>query len=72
MKKEYCDRCKEEIGIWPINKIECKREEMAITKELFEKKVCEKCMNDLINIMDYECSRYKLVTKIVLNSEVGE
>lgn len=72
MKKEYCDRCKEEFKEWPIYRIECKKENYSIERLNFSKKVCEKCMNELLNIIDYECNRYKLETKIVLNSEVGE
>ena len=71
MNKVYCDRCKKDLGNLKtyelvdlqINDLK----EHAINNEKgleYHKTICPNCAIDLMNIIDIECDRYKLITKV--------
>jgi len=69
MLKRFCDRCKKEIdGLSrsiSISKERCLLPE----EELYKKEICEECANDFMNMIDYECGRYKLGTVTTISKE---
>lgn len=71
MNKTYCDRCKKdldnlksfELVNLKINDLKeyAKDNEKGIN---YSKVFCPSCAIDLMNIIDIECNRYKLITKV--------
>lgn len=71
MRKTYCDRCKKDLSNlkWSelvnlkINDLKeyAKDNEKCID---YNKVLCQSCATDLMNIIDIECDRYKLITKV--------
>ena len=75
MNKIYCDRCKKDLGNFKsyelVNlKINDLKEYATNMEEGidYNKVLCPSCAIDLMNIIDIECDRYKLIT----NVEEGE
>ena len=71
MNKIYCDRCKKDIGNLKtyelINLQINDLKEYATNNEKgidYHKTLCPECSIDLMNIIDIECDRYKLITKV--------
>lgn len=71
MKKVYCDRCKKDIG--KLKSYELINLQINDLKEYdtnddkginYHKTICPKCAIDLMNIINIECDRYKLITKV--------
>ncbi|MDO4282371.1 MAG: hypothetical protein Q4D02_01930 [Clostridia bacterium] len=74
MLKRFCDRCKKEIPELnheernlSIN--ECKKHTY---KTHIDKYLCEECMNDFINYIEYECNRYKLGSIVTISKEADD
>ena len=74
MLKRFCDRCKKEIKRLSleernisINEYKENRYEKHIDKYL-----CEECMNDFINYIEYECDRYILRPAVIVSKEVDD
>ena len=63
MEKCFCDRCKKCMDEIPVksNRI-LKIEKTGMINYGYEmrKFLCEECANDIMNMVDYECDRYKL------------
>lgn len=71
MNKIYCDRCKKDLGNLKsyelVNlKINDLKEYVTNMEESidYNKVLCPSCAIDLMNIIDIECDRYKLITKV--------
>ena len=71
MNKVYCDRCKKDIGNLKsyelVNLQINDLKEYATNNEKgidYHKTLCPECSIDLMNIIDIECDRYKLITKV--------
>ena len=71
MNKVYCDRCKKDIGHLKgyelVNLQINDLKEYATNNERsidYHKTLCPECAIDLMNIIDIECDRYKLITKV--------
>ena len=71
MNKVYCDRCKKDIGT--LKTYELVNLQINDLKEYatnddkginYHKTICPECVIDLMNIIDIECDRYKLITKV--------
>lgn len=67
MRKRFCDRCKEELKNEEDNYIKIVEDnykeekcEVVINKEL-----CKSCMEDLVNMVNFECNRYTLKTEVI-------
>lgn len=76
MNKIYCDRCKKDLGNFKsyelVNlKINDLKEYATNMEEGidYNKVLCPSCAIDLMNIIDIECDRYKLITKV--EEEIG-
>lgn len=71
MNKVYCDRCKRDLGILKtyelVNLQMNDLKEYATTNDRgidYHKTICPDCAIDIMNIIDIECDRYKLITKV--------
>lgn len=71
MNKVYCDRCKKDIGnlkTYELVNLQINDlKEYATNNEKgidYHKTLCPECSTDLMNIIDIECDRYKLITKV--------
>ena len=71
MKKIYCDRCKIDMGYLKtyelVNLQINDLKEYATNDEKgidYHKIICPECAVDLMNVIDIECDRYKLITKV--------
>ena len=71
MNKVYCDRCKKDMGYlktYELVDLQIKDlKEYALNNEQginYNKTICPECAVDLMNIIDIECDRYKLITKV--------
>ena len=71
MNKVYCDRCKKDLGNLRsyelVNLQISDLKEYALNNEKginYNKVICPECAVDLMNIIDIECDRYKLITKV--------
>lgn len=71
MRKTYCDRCKKDLSNLKcyelVNlKINDLKEYAKDTEKGidYNKVFCQSCAIDLMNIIDIECDRYKLITKV--------
>ena len=71
MNKVYCDRCKKDLGnLKHYELVNLKIEDLkeyALNDEKgiqYSKTLCPSCSIDIINIIDSECDRYKLITKV--------
>ena len=71
MNKVYCDRCKKDMGY--LKTYELANLQINDLKEYatnndkgidYRKTLCPECVIDLMNIIDIECDRYKLITKV--------
>ena len=71
MNKIYCDRCKKDLG--NLKSYEVVNLQINDLKEYvtnmeegidYNKVLCPSCAIDLMNIIDIECDRYKLITKV--------
>ena len=71
MYKVYCDRCKRDLG--NLKSYEVVNLQINDLKEYatndekgiyYHKTICPECAVDLMNIIDIECDRYKLTTKV--------
>lgn len=71
MNKVYCDRCKKDIG--KLKSYELVNLQINDLKEYatnnekgidYRRTLCPECSIDLMNIIDIECDRYKLITKV--------
>lgn len=71
MNKVYCDRCKKDIG--KLKSYELVNLQINDLKEYatnnekgidYRRTLCPECVIDLMNIIDIECDRYKLITKV--------
>lgn len=68
MTKKYCDRCKKEMGE-PVKEITFTEEIMSVNVEIYKKEICKECMNDFINMVEYECDRYVLKPTVIVSKE---
>lgn len=72
MEKCFCDRCKKCMDEVPVksNRI-LKIEIPGMMKYEYEmrKFLCKECANDIMNIIDYECDRYKLNSIVEVSKE---
>ena len=71
MNKVYCDRCKKDVGNLKtcelVNLQINDLKEYATNNEKgidYHKTLCPECTIDIMNIIDIECDRYKLITKV--------
>ena len=71
MNKVYCDRCKRELGNLKTYEVvnlqinDLKEYATNDEKSLeYHKTICLDCAIDIMNIIDIECDRYKLITKV--------
>lgn len=71
MNKVYCDKCKKDIGNLKsyelVNLQVNDLKAYATNNEKgidYHKTLCQECAIDLMNIIDFECDRYKLITKV--------
>ena len=71
MNKVYCDRCKKDMGYlknYELVDLQIKDlKEYALNNEKginYNKTICPECAIDLMNIIDIECDKYKLITKV--------
>ena len=71
MNKVYCDRCKKDIGnlkTYELVNLQINDlKEYATNNEKsidYRRTLCPECAIDLMNIIDIECDRYKLITKV--------
>lgn len=80
MNVEFCDRCKKRIEKGEITdslKIEKGYSPNMITTSLLnhiamDKNICKNCTNDIMNIIDYECDRFKLDTMVTVSKEANQ
>lgn len=68
MNVKFCDRCKRKINSDENSKLTIIN--YSTGKYLLDKEMCEECTNDIINMIEYECGRYKLDTVIKISKEV--
>ena len=71
MNKVYCDRCKKDLGklksyeLIDLRIRDFKTYDTNNEKSInYHKTICPGCAIDLMNIIDIECDRYKLITKV--------
>ena len=71
MNKVYCDRCKKDMGYLKTYELVNLKindlKEYALNNEQginHNKTICPECAIDLMNIIDIECDRYKLIMKV--------
>lgn len=71
MNKVYCDRCKKDIGNLKSYELvnlqinDLKEYALSNAKNIdYHKTICPDCATDIMNIIDIECDRYKLITKV--------
>lgn len=66
MNVKFCDRCKRKIKYNEVNDVFIRN---YVTDCLLRKEICEECTNDIINMIKYECDRYKLDTVVTISKE---
>ena len=66
MNVKFCDRCKRKIKYNEVNDVFIRN---YATDCLLRKEICEECTNDIINMIEYECDRYKLDTVVTISKE---
>ena len=67
MNVSFCDRCKRKINSDENNRLAIIN--YPTEKCLLDKEMCEECANDIANMIEYECDRYKLDTVIRISKE---
>ena len=68
MNVKFCDRCKRKINSDEKNKLTIIN--YSTVGYLLDKEMCEECTNNIINMIECECDRYKLDTVIRISKEV--
>ena len=66
MNVKFCDRCKRKIKYNEVSDVFIRN---YVTDCLLRKEICEECANDFINMIEYECGRYKLDTIVRVSKE---
>lgn len=70
MMKYFCDRCKKDIGDLKVyEQVSLKIEDLKryATEEdgiEYHKTLCPECAVDIMNIVDFECTKYELKTSV--------
>lgn len=73
MTKHFCDRCKKEINNKIKRKINIFEEKPFCPAENYiDRALCEECMNDFINMVNYECDRYVLRPTVLISKEADD
>ena len=68
MLKRICDRCKLEIKEdEKMNHLYVDEYGKASYKKSIE--ICDSCMNDFVNMIEYECEIYKIDTVVTISKE---
>jgi len=70
MDIKFCDRCKKNIDNIPLRSLFTLRI-VKTNSDISEmrKTFCEECANDIMNLIDYECDRYRLDSVVVVSKE---
>lgn len=73
MTKHFCDRCKKEIDEKIERKINISESKpFCIIENYIDRNLCEECMNDFINMINYECDRYVLKSTAIVSKEASD
>lgn len=72
MERCFCDRCKKSLDEIPVKNnryLEIRKPSTLSYDYEMRKTLCEECANDIMNIIDYECDRYKLESVVIVSKE---
>lgn len=80
MQKQFCDRCKGEIKeSYSTSELYIEMPEkprgvcdIFLPNKKIHKDLCEKCVNDILNIIEYECDRFQSSLVITVSKEATE